>query len=167
MGRKVLILNSDYSVISICTVPKAFLLVYLEKAELIAEIPKIALRTISKNYPLPSIIRLHKYVNVPYKGVVMNRHNIFRRDGNACGYCGSTKDLTLDHVFPKSRGGKTQWENLVTACKKCNTYKGNHTPLEANMLLRIQPSKPSFVMFVRECSGKLEENWLPYLTKRR
>jgi 5-methylcytosine-specific restriction endonuclease McrA len=167
MGRKVLILNADYSVISICTVPKAFLLVYTNKADMVAEMPNITLRSISKTYPSPSIIRLNKYVSVPYKGVVMSRQNIFKRDNNTCAYCSSKNELTLDHVMPKSRGGKTHWENLVTACKKCNARKGHHTPEEANMPLKHSPFKPSFVMFVRDCSGSLEENWLPFLNNLR
>lgn len=167
MGRKVLILNADYRAISICTVPKAFLLVYLNKAELVAENPKDKIRTISKNYPLPSIIRLNSYVSVPFRNVVMTRQNIFKRDNNTCVYCGKQSDLTLDHVMPKSRGGKTHWENLVTACKRCNSEKGSYTPEEAKMPLKVKPFKPTFLMFVRDCSGNLEENWLPFLSKNR
>jgi 5-methylcytosine-specific restriction endonuclease McrA len=162
MGRKVLILNADYRAISICTVPKAFLLVYLNKAELVAENPKEKIRTINRNYPLPSIIRLNAYVSVPFRNVVMTRQNIFKRDNNTCVYCGKQSDLTLDHVLPKSRGGKTHWENLVTACKRCNSEKGSYTPEEAKMNLKVKPFKPTFLMFVRDCSGKLEENWLPF-----
>lgn len=167
MSRKVLILNADYSAISLCTVPKAFLLVYLKKAELVAELPKAALRTVSRTYPLPSVIRLNHYVNIPFKGVVLSRQNIFKRDLSSCVYCGNRHDLTLDHVLPKSRGGKTNWENLVTACKKCNSKKGDLLPEEASMPLRHSPFKPSFIMFVRDCSGKLEENWVPFLNRRR
>jgi 5-methylcytosine-specific restriction endonuclease McrA len=167
MPRKVLILNADYSAISVCTVPKAFLLVYLNKAELVAEIPKVKLRSVNSSFPLPSVIRLNRYVNVPFRGIVMSRHNVFKRDQNVCVYCGNSKDLTLDHVIPKSRGGKTHWDNLVTACKRCNSKKGHFTPEEANMPLSIQPFKPSFLMFVRDCSGKIEEHWLPFLNKRR
>lgn len=167
MGRKVLILNADYSAISLCTVPKAFLLVYLNKAELVAESPKAALRTVSQTYPLPSVIRLNHYVNIPFKGVVLSRQNIFKRDLNTCVYCGNHHDLTLDHVLPKSRGGKTNWENLVTACKRCNSKKGDLLPEEASMPLHHSPFKPSFIMFVRDCSDKLEENWVPFLNRRR
>ncbi|MCP9768800.1 HNH endonuclease [Lacihabitans sp. LS3-19] len=167
MGRKVLILNADYRAISICTVPKAFLLVYLNKAELVAESEKERLRSINNSFASPSIIRLNKYVSVPYRNVVMTRQNIFKRDNNTCVYCGKTTDLTLDHVIPKARGGKTHWENLVTACKRCNSTKGCSTPDEANMNLKYKPVKPSFLMFVRDCSGKLEEKWLPFLSKAR
>jgi 5-methylcytosine-specific restriction endonuclease McrA len=167
MSRHVLILNSDYSAISICTVSKAFLLVYLNKAELVAEDPFSSLRSISTTFPMPSIIKLHNYVSVPYKSVVMNRQNIFKRDNNKCVYCGNKQDLTLDHLNPKSRGGRTHWENLVTACKPCNSKKGDRTPDEAGMNLGFRPFKPSFVMFIRDCSNNLDNNWLPYLNKWR
>ena len=79
MGRRVLVLNQDFSAITVCSVPKAFLLVYLDKAELIAE-DKAKLRTVTKAYPMPSIIRLHNYINIPYRnGVVLNRQNLFKR----------------------------------------------------------------------------------------
>jgi len=163
MSRKVLVLNADYSAITVCTVPKAFLLVYLNKAELLKGDDKARLRTVTVSYPLPSVIKLHDFVKVPYKGVVLNRQNIFKRDGNECVYCGRNRDLTLDHVFPKSRGGKTSWTNLVAACKSCNGRKGDNTPDEAGMPLSKKPYKPTFVMFLRNFSGKIGENWAPFL----
>ncbi|MDP5120969.1 MAG: HNH endonuclease [Spirosomaceae bacterium] len=166
MSRRVLVLNADYSAISLCTVPKAFLLVYLDKAELIASSDGNMLRTVNTNYPMPSVIRLNKYVSVPYKGVVLTRQNIFKRDNNSCCYCGSKKDLTLDHVMPKSRGGKTSWTNLATACRRCNTKKGNSTPEEAQMPLSVKPFRPTFIMFLREFDKSSEAKWLPYLSKK-
>ncbi|MGL4630772.1 MAG: HNH endonuclease [Leadbetterella sp.] len=166
MGRQVLILNADYSAIGICTVNKAFLLVFLSKAELVADTTQFILRTINSSYPAPSIIRLNRYVNVPYKSVILNRNNIFKRDENACTYCGSNKDLTLDHVHPKSRGGKTNWENLTTACRVCNSRKGHRTPEEAQMHMRRKPYKPSFVVFARSYANKSDDDqWLTYLNK--
>lgn len=167
MSKKVLVLNQDFSALSVCSVPKAFLLVYLNKAELVAESDNGRLRTISADFPMPSIIRLNSYVNLPYRsGVVLNRQNIFRRDGQACQYCGGQRDLTLDHVMPRSRGGKTSWDNLTTACKSCNGRKGDYTPEEAEMPLKTKPFKPSFVMFLREFSDKVHDQWLTYLGKR-
>jgi 5-methylcytosine-specific restriction endonuclease McrA len=163
MSRKVLVLNADFSAITVCTVPKAFLLVYLNKAELLKGDDKARLRTVSVSYPLPSVIKLHEYVKVPYKGVVLNRQNVFKRDGNECVYCGKNRNLTLDHVIPKSRGGRTNWANLVAACKSCNGRKGDNTPEEAGMPLIKKPFKPTFVMFLRNFSGKVGENWAPYL----
>ena len=163
---KVLVLNQDYSALSVCTVPKAFLLVYMNKAEMLAESSSDYLRTVSSEYPSPVVIRLHRYIHLPYRGVVMTRHNIFKRDGNRCQYCGTHDNLTLDHVIPKSRGGKTNWDNLSTACKRCNSKKGDHTPEEAGMFLRQRPFRPSFLMFIRDFSGLADENWLPYLGSR-
>lgn len=167
MGRKVLVLNQDYSALSICSVPKAFLLVYLSKAELVAESEALFLRTVDKEFPMPTVIRLHRYVHLPYKGVMLTRQNIFRRDGHSCQYCGTTDDLTLDHVIPKSRGGKTNWDNLLTACKRCNSRKGDFTPEEANMRMRHKPFKPSFIVFLREFSGVLDDSWMPFLSNKR
>ncbi len=166
MGKKVLILNQDYSALSICSVPKAFLLVYLNKAELVAESSSYYLRTVSSSFPMPTVIRLHRYINLPYKGVMMTRQNIFKRDGHRCVYCGTHEELTLDHVLPKSRGGRTSWDNLATACKRCNTRKGDCTPEEASMPMRQRPFKPSFILFLREYSGTTEESWMPFLAKR-
>ncbi len=163
MSRKVLVLNADYSALSVCTVPKAFLLVYLNKAELVSDSSKGVLRTVSKTYPLPSVIRLTHYVSLPFKGVMLNRQNVFRRDGFKCVYCGSKDNLTLDHVIPKSKGGKSNWENLVTACHRCNSRKSDRTPEEAGLSLAKKPFKPSFVMFLRDFAGNVEENWLPFL----
>lgn len=165
-GRKVLILNQDYRALTVCSVQKAFILVFLKKAELISEAPNHQLRTVSQAFPMPSIIRLFRYVNLPYKGVMLSRQNIFKRDGGKCQYCGSTKDLTLDHVIPRSKGGRSTWDNLVTACKNCNSRKGDNTPEEANMPLARQPFKPSFIMFLRDFSGPVEEEWKPYLGKK-
>jgi 5-methylcytosine-specific restriction endonuclease McrA len=166
MGRKVLVLNQDYSAFSICSVPKAFLLVFLKKADLISENVSEQLHSISQSFPMPSVIRLHKYVYVPYKGMILSRQNIFKRDSSTCQYCGSGHHLTLDHVIPKSRGGRTTWDNLITACQSCNARKGDQTPDEANMRLKTKPYKPSFVMFLRDFSGNVEDSWLPFLGKR-
>jgi 5-methylcytosine-specific restriction endonuclease McrA len=75
----------------------------------------------------------------------VNRQRIFKRDQNECVYCGSKKDLTIDHVQPRSRGGKNTWTNLVTCCSKCNIKKGNKTPEEAKMTLRRKPFEPTFI----------------------
>ena len=98
---------------------------------------------------------------------MLSRQNIFRRDNSSCQYCGKTEDLTLDHVIPKSRGGRTSWDNLTTACKRCNSRKGDLTPEEAQMPLKIKPYKPSFVMFLRDFGGMIEDSWLPFLGKKK
>ena len=157
MLNRVLILNQDYSALTVCSVQRAFLLVFLRKAELIADVKDQSLRTVSTSYPMPSIIKLNGYVRLPYRGVLLNRQNIFKRDGNKCQYCGATNHLTLDHVMPRSRGGASSWDNLITACRNCNSKKGDFTPEEAGMLLKQKPYKPSFLIFLRDFSGNVDE----------
>ena len=163
MNRRVLVLNLDYSPLSVCTVQRAFLLVFLEKAELLNEAADAFIHSISQAYPMPAVIRLKKYINLPYRGVVLNRNNIFKRDNFTCQYCGTTKDLTLDHLIPKAKGGKSSWYNLVTACKRCNARKGDFTPEEVGMSIKRKPYKPSYILFIRDFSGFVRDEWMPYL----
>jgi len=163
MNGKVLVLNQDYRALTICSVQRAFLLTYLKKSELIESFDKQFLRTVTRSYHVPSIIRLYRYVNLPYKGVMLSRQNIYRRDGHKCQYCGSRSNLTLDHVIPLSKSGNTSWENLVTACKKCNAKKGDFTPKESGMNLLQKPYKPSYIMFLKNYTGTIDERWKSYL----
>lgn len=163
LSRKVLILNADFRAFTLCSLSKAFMLVYLGKAEVVNRDEKAVLRSVNSTFDVPTVIRLHRYVNMPYKSVMLSRHNIFKRDGYKCVYCEATTDLTLDHVIPRSRGGRTSWTNLVTACKRCNSRKGDFTPEEAEMPLPYKPYRPSFIMFLREFSGMGDESWRPYL----
>jgi len=163
MKPKVLVLNLDYSPITVCTIQRAFLLVYLEKADLIMENQQLQLHTITKTFPMPAVIKLKRYIKIPYRGVMLSRDNIFKRDGYKCLYCESKKDLTIDHVIPKARGGKTVWNNLATACKHCNAKKGDFAPEEVGMKLPYLPFKPSYLMFLREFSGYDFEEWKPFL----
>ncbi|MFT7032165.1 MAG: 5-methylcytosine-specific restriction endonuclease McrA [Cyclobacteriaceae bacterium] len=165
MNDKVLVLNQDYSPLTLCTVSRAFLLVFLEKAELLAADKNGYMRTVSMSYPKPSVIKIKSYVHVPYKGVVLSRYNILKRDAHKCQYCGTTKDLTLDHLIPRSKGGKSTWKNLVTACKRCNSRKGDSTPTEAGLVLQKPPFKPSYIMFLRNSVGELNDDWQQYLKK--
>jgi len=103
------------------------------------------------------------FVRVPYKKIILSRKNIVRRDNHKCQYCGSTVNLTVDHIIPKSRGGEDTWENLVAACVKCNNKKGFRTPEEAKMNLRTKPKKPSHITFIKNFVGNIEDNWKPYL----
>ena len=167
MKQRVLVLNQDYTPFTICSVAKAFLLVYLRKAEMITEVTGVALRTVTKAYPMPSVIRLSRYIHLPYRGVMLTRQNIFKRDGYACQYCGTSKDLTLDHVVPRSKRGRTTWKNLVTACKHCNAKKGDYLLEESGLLLKSRPYKPSYILFLRDFSGFMEDNWRPYLEMRQ
>jgi 5-methylcytosine-specific restriction endonuclease McrA len=115
---------------------------------------------------MPSVIRLNRYVNAPYKGVNLTRQNIFKRDNNECQYCGTRRDLTLDHVIPSSKGGQHSWTNLVTACKKCNARKGDNTPEGAGMILKRKPYKPSYALFLRDVSGFSHNEWDEFLESK-
>lgn len=163
MSRKVLVLNADYRALSVCSVYKAFLLTYLQKAETVNKVEGKYIRTVSNAFDVPSVIRLYNYVNIPYKNVMLTRHNVFKRDGYKCVYCSATNDLTIDHVLPRSKGGASTWSNLVTACRSCNSRKGDSLPEEAGMELPYKPYRPSFIVFLREFSGIGDDSWLPYL----
>lgn len=162
----VLVLNQDFSPISVCSTERAFLLLFLEKADLMSEDMSKKLRTVSKAFPMPTVIKIKNYIQVPYKGVVLTRHNIFKRDEHKCQYCESDKDLTLDHLTPRSKGGKSTWVNLVTACKSCNSKKGDNSPEEVGMSLRKIPVKPTYLSFIRNTTKHLRDDWKPFLERR-
>ena len=163
MTGHVLVLNQDYRALTICSVERAFVLVHLQKAELVEALPDRFMRSPSLRFPWPSIVRLKAYVRVPYKRILLSRKNVLRRDAYRCQYCGKRDNLTVDHVFPKSRGGKDTWENLVAACTPCNNRKGNRTPEEIGMPLKRKPFRPSQVMFIRDYVGNVDDTWKPYL----
>jgi hypothetical protein len=144
-------------------VQKAFLLVFMEKAEMVVSMNGHQIRSVNSAYPMPSVIKLKRYVNAPFKRVMLSRQNVFKRDGFTCVYCGTKKDLTIDHVIPRSRNGTSTWNNLVTACKRCNTKKGNRTPEEVGFILRDRPFRPSYTMFIQKFSGFVAHEWRPFL----
>ena len=163
LSGKVLVLNQSYEPIYISTIKKAIVLVILSKAELIAPKQGIIIHSIKQNYPYPSVIRLSRYFKTTRK-VLLTRKNLFYRDDSTCQYCGKKlKDLTIDHIIPKSRGGADTWENLVTACHVCNNKKGNLTPEEANIKLLSIPRKPNYIAFLKKFIENIDENWKPFL----
>lgn len=163
LAGHVLVLNADYQALGVCSVERAVGLMFLHKAELVEERLDRALRSARASYPWPSVVRLKRYIRVPYRKVLLTRRNVLRRDGHQCVYCGSSERLTIDHVHPKSRGGRDTWENLAAACTRCNNRKGNRTPEEAGMAMRSRPYRPSHVMYMRDLVGSGEDAWKPYL----
>jgi len=146
-GISVLVLNQNYEPLNVCNVRRALVLVLRGKAEVI-ESAQGAFRTARMTYVLPSVIRLIQMIRRPRPKLRLSRREIFTRDGWACVYCGrSTRELTLDHVMPRHRGGPHTWENLVAACKACNHQKAGRTPAEARMALAHQPSVPRFSIY--------------------
>lgn len=163
MNSSVLVLNQDYQPLSVCSVQRSVKLLFLDKAELLHDDPDRCIRSVNDEFSYPSVIRLRQYIRLPYQRIVLTRRNIMKRDRHTCQYCGIKSDLTLDHVIPRSRGGKDSWENLVTACNKCNVKKGNKTPVEAKMPLRVKPYRPIHITFFQNLLGGVQDNWKPYL----
>jgi 5-methylcytosine-specific restriction endonuclease McrA len=161
-NRKVLVLNQSYQPISLTTVKKAVNLAWRDKVDLV-ETADYNLRSPTSEFPSPLVIRLRGGVKFnPFGRVELTRKNLFRRDGGSCVYCGSEHQLTADHVIPKSRGGKSTWENLVTACHTCNNRKDNKTPEEVGLRLSIKPKQPHYLLFMTQ-NITPHEKWKPYL----
>ena len=140
----VLVLNFDYTPLNVTTLKRGFVLVDKGKAEVIKS-DDTPIMAGFKTYVRPLIIRLLNYIKFYSRTLRPNRNRIYRRDGNECVYCGSKKNLTIDHVLPKSRGGQNEWTNLVTSCIKCNLKKANRTPEEAKMKMIKTPHIPTLV----------------------
>lgn len=163
MDSNVLVLNQDYQPHSVCSVERSMKLLFMEKAEMIHDYPDKSINTVDQEFSYPSVIRLRRYINIPFKRIVLTRRNIMKRDNFNCQYCGIGSSLTIDHVMPRSRGGKDSWENLVTACTTCNTKKGDRTPDEAKMPLQRKPYRPHYIAFMQVSFGSVHEKWKPYL----
>ena len=158
-----LVLNQSYEPLTICNVRRAIVLIYLGKAEAIYCLAEKTISSVHRSFDYPSIVRLVFFVRIPFKKIILSRKNILRRDGHRCQYCGTTANLTLDHVMPKSRGGEDSWENLTTACIRCNNKKGNRTPEEAKLTILNLPKRPSHITFIKNFAGRIDEEWKPYL----
>lgn len=158
---KVLVLNSDYTPLNVTNLKRGFKLVVKGKAEVVKNFGK-DIKTGMGTIKRPSVIRLLRYIYTPFRKVELNRQNIYKRDGYKCVYCGGNTKLTLDHVLPKSRGGKNTWSNLVTCCAKCNVSKSDNTPEEANMEMSQKPFRPNFFGFISSFNN-LNETWVPYI----
>ncbi|GGZ28314.1 HNH endonuclease [Echinicola pacifica] len=163
MEKRVLVLNLDHTPIAVVNVQKAMVLTYLEKVSVLADYAMHSIRTVDREYKYPAVLRLDEYKSVPYRGVMLNRTNLFRRDNNECQYCGSPKQLTIDHVVPRSKGGPTTWTNLITACHRCNVQKGDKRPEEVGMLLSRKPFRPSLSYFLADYAERNASEWIPFL----
>lgn len=169
LNSKVLVLNKLYAAVHVISARRAFALLVKEIAEVVSyqdeqfntydfdswrDLSEVrddfveedeVVHTVSFEIRVPKIIRLTFYERMPRRRVKFNRRNVFARDENRCQYCGKrfpTSELSLDHVVPRSRGGKTTWENIVCACTGCNARKGGRLPIEARMHLTRRPAQP-------------------------
>jgi 5-methylcytosine-specific restriction endonuclease McrA len=164
MGQ-VLVLNASYEPLNVCSVRRAHVLVFKGKAEVVEHLGR-PLRSAAQRFLWPHVIRLLQYVRVP-KSVQrkISRRALFARDGWRCQYCGSEGGkLTLDHVVPRSRGGESVWENVVTSCAPCNLRKGNRAPEDVGMRLHSPPRPPAPALFVTLAAPRIPDGWQPYLS---
>ena len=162
--QHVLVLNASYEPLNVCSVRRAHVLVFKGKAEVVEELEQ-PLRSATDTFAWPHVIRLITYVRVP-RAVQrkISRRALFARDGWRCVYCGDgSARLTLDHVVPRSRGGDSVWENVVTSCAPCNLRKGNRSLEEANMALPKPPRAPAPVLFIHLAAPKIPSGWRQYL----
>lgn len=143
INHPVLVLNQSYEPLTVCRARRAVVLIFQGKAEMV-ENGVGFIHSISETLPLPSVIRLGSLIRRPRRVRKLTRFEIFNRDRYTCQYCGQkTRQLTLDHVIPRYRGGQHTWENIVSACVACNRRKAGRTPQEASMKLVHLPLPPS------------------------
>jgi 5-methylcytosine-specific restriction endonuclease McrA len=173
LNQHVLVLNRLWQAVNVCTARRALTLLFQGHAQAVLNRPdgsfqtysfaewhdfsqsdpgSETIRSVTFRIRIPRVILLLVYDHLPKKEVKFTRHNIFERDKNTCQYCGETcdrKDLNLDHVIPRDRGGPTTWENIVCSCIECNTRKANRTPQEAGIHLIRKPKRPKWRPFVQ------------------
>jgi 5-methylcytosine-specific restriction endonuclease McrA len=191
LGHQVLVLNRLWQAVNLCSVRRALALLFEGHAQVVAntdsgefktydfqqwrdfssrnpsESNDDVVRTVALRIRVPRVILLLFFDRLPRKEVKFTRHNIFERDRNTCQYCGrifDRRDLNLDHVIPRDRGGPTTWENIVCSCIPCNTRKANKTPAEAGMRLVRKPKRPKWRPFVQVSFGApMHESWKHFL----
>ncbi len=166
LNAQVLVLNQNYEPLNICNVKRALVMVLAGKAEILEQ-NGLVLRTIDRDFRAPSVIRLSALIKRPRPQVKLTRREVFIRDGFTCQYCGvQTRDLTIDHIVPRSRNGGHTWENLVSACKGCNHRKGGKTLQEARMRLLREPFAPragAYYTIERKLGQTVQEEWHKFL----
>lgn len=166
-GGRVLVLNATYEPINVCTVRRAAVLLLKEKAEVI-EGGAGELRSELTALVRPLVIRLLSFVKLPRDRHrrKITRRAVFARDDWTCQYCGSGSHLTVDHVIPRSKGGSSDWQNIVACCAPCNRRKGDRLPKQADMHPTCVPGPPSPHVFIQVASPRIPsawEQWLPDL----
>ena len=158
-----LVLNATYEPLCVVSTRRALLLVLAHKAVAL-EVSDAVVRSSSRAIPTPLVVRLNRFVRVPFRGhVPLTRRALFARDGGRCVYCGRPA-ATIDHVVPRSRGGRHEWENVVSACSRCNHVKGDRAIHELGWRLRATPSQPTGVAWRILGTGRSDPRWAPYLT---
>ena len=164
MSQQVLVLNASYEPINVCSLQRAIVLVLKEKAEVLEKAAERLRSAAGAVLDHPLVIRLRYYVSVPrHSARKISRRAVFARDGYRCQYCGAGSHLTMDHVVPRSRGGRSAWDNVVTSCAPCNLRKGDKLPGEIGMHPRSKPRAPRPDVFISVAAPRQPKSWLPYL----
>jgi len=159
---KALVLNATYEPLCVVPVRRAVVLVLKEKAEVLHATDQ-ELHSERSTFAVPSVIRLTYFVKVPFRArAALNRRAVFARDGHRCQYCGAHAE-NIDHVVPRSRGGEHIWENVVAACRPCNTRKEDRLLNEVGLVLRRQPTAPKELTWIIVAVGTVHPHWQPYL----
>ena len=162
---RVLVLNASYEPINVCTVRRAAVLILKNRAEVL-EKGDWALHAENLTLPRPVVIRLLTYVRIPRDAHrrKITRRAVFARDRWTCQYCGHERgNLTVDHVIPRSKGGDSTWENIVTCCAPCNRRKGDRLPRHANMVPARKPKAPNPTIFIHVATPTIPAAWEQYL----
>ena len=164
---RTLLLSRGYEPVKIIPWQRAVSLLALEKADVVDEYDA-DVRSPSVVIKVPSIVRLRNPFRRRPLPVKFSRVNIYTRDGHRCQYCGTKctiAQLTYDHVVPRSRGGRTSWENIVSCCVPCNRDKANRTPAEANMILLATPARPRWMpsVQIRVSATSVPDAWRDYV----
>tara|TARA_B110000046_G_scaffold154358_1_gene164269 strand:+ start:2510 stop:3019 length:510 start_codon:yes stop_codon:yes gene_type:complete len=161
---KTLVIDTSYIARSIITTERAFVISYKGNADVVTEYPE-TFGVVNPELTIlkPSIIKVHTYVKMNFYKVPLTRENIFKRDGYVCVYCGNDKrkNLTIDHVVPQSKGGPNTWDNLVSACKRCNNQKASLTLEEYGKPIP-KPQRPHYLMLLKKTLF-IPDEWKPYL----
>lgn len=166
-STRTLLLTLGYEPIQVITWQRAITLLALDKVEVI-EAYDAEIRAVSLAIKVPAVVRLLRAFRRHAKPVRFSRANIYARDGHRCQYCGAActiAELTYDHVVPRAQGGKTTWENIVSACYTCNRMKANRTPAQAGMRLRTQPVRPTWLpaVQIRVSTRSVPDAWRDYV----
>jgi 5-methylcytosine-specific restriction endonuclease McrA len=166
-STRTLLLTQGYEPIKVISWQRAITLLTLGKVEVVEEYDA-QIRATSLIIQVPAVVRLRKAFRRHAKPVKFSRVNIYARDGYRCQYCGvrcATDRLTYDHVIPRSRGGRTTWDNIVSCCYACNARKANRTPAEAKMALRAVPARPGWMpaVQIRVSARSVPDAWRDYV----
>jgi len=161
---RTLVLNAGYEPLAVVSFKRALVLVMNQKATIVAADETDLVRSATMTWARPSVIILRSYVRIPGRQVPVSRRGVLRRDAQHCGYCGGHA-TTIDHILPRSRGGRDSWENLVACCLKCNNVKGDRTPAEMGWRLRIQPKAPHGPTWLVRGVERSQPAWDEYLAQ--